>query len=102
MNKTGIEWTDYSWNPITGCLNGCPFCYARKLAEGRLRGRAGYPEVKPFDPMFHPDRIDEPKHVKEPSWIFAVSMGDMFSPGIKPKWINRVFDTIRSTPQHQY
>ncbi len=78
MNKTNIEWCDYTWSPVTGCLHGCSYCYARKLAKTRLRGRCGYPQDNPFTPTFHPNRFDEPLSVKKPSRIFVCSMGDLF------------------------
>jgi protein gp37 len=75
MNKTNIPWADYTWNPITGCTNGCEYCYARKLTE---RFPAAYPNG--FAPTFHPDRLSEPAKVKKPSTIFVGSMGDLFDP----------------------
>lgn len=78
MQLTNIGWCDCTWNPVTGCLHNCSYCYARKLAETRLRGRCGYPEVDPFAPTFHPNRLNDPLTVKKPSMIFVGSMGDLF------------------------
>jgi DNA repair photolyase len=71
MNKTAIEWTwlwgrqGYTWNPFTGCTHGCFYCYARTLAETRLRGHAGYPQNDPFQPIFHRKNGVKP----QPRWI---------------------------------
>jgi len=54
MNKTPIEWCDMSWNPVTGCLHGCEYCYARKRAENAYF-KKGFPHR--FEPMFHPQRL---------------------------------------------
>jgi len=103
MNRTAIEWTDYTWNPITGCT-GCEVaevCYARKFAQ-RLRGRFGYPQDEPFKPTFHPDRLDEPLKIKKPSRIFTCSMGDVFSEGVRVWWIRKVIRTMQQCPQHTF
>lgn len=94
MNQTKIEWCHKTWNPITGCRNGCDFCYARRFAN-RLKGRYGYPQDDPFKPTFHHDRIDEPKKGKIGSRIFAVSMGDIFSPGVERWWVDSILRTIQ-------
>ncbi len=101
VNKTKIEWCDYTWSPITGCTRGCDYCYARKMAQ-RLKGRAGYPEDDPFQILLHCNRLDEPKRIKTGKRIFTVSMGDMFDPNVKPEWIRKVYDIMVETPQHRY
>ena len=77
-----IEWTDESWNPVTGCTpisEGCAHCYAKRAAEGpRLRGKFGYPADEPFRVMVHPDKIEEPRHWRKPRKVFICSMGDLF------------------------
>jgi protein gp37 len=73
-NKIG--WCDATWNVYHGCKNTCEFCYARKLAEGRLKGRFGYDNG--FEPTFHQDRLQEPYRRKTPTKIFVSSMGDLF------------------------
>ncbi len=94
MNKTKIEWCDYTWNPVTGCLHRCgDFCYAKKMAY-RLKGRYGYPADEPFRPTFRPERIREPLEVKKSSKIFVVSMGDLFGDWVPSEWINSVLDTV--------
>ena len=102
MNKTKIEWCDYTWSPISGCLHGCAYCYARKLAETRLRGRCGYPEDEPFRPTFHPGRLDEPRRLRKSSRIFAVSMGDLFGRWVPADWIASTFASMRAAPQHTF
>jgi len=106
MNKTKIEWCDYTWNPVTGCLHGCPYCYARRIAR-----RFGKPEdlsgcearlEANFTPTFYPGRIEEPKKVKRPSRIFTVSMGDLFGGWVPAQWINTVLQTVRECPQHTF
>jgi len=92
MNKTGIEWTDYTWNPITGCLHNCPYCYAKKLAT-RFNGGN-------FEPTFHPDRIDDPFKVKKPSMIFVGSMTDLGGPWCKDEWIDVILKTVDSCTHH--
>ena len=73
MNKTGIEWCTHTWNPISGCQRNCSYCYARKLAETRLK------DIYPFGfaPTFYQQRLNK-KPPGDPSRIFVGSMGDLF------------------------
>ena len=104
MNRTKIEWCDWTWNPITGCLHGCPYCYARKAAEDGpyLRGRAGYDAVQPFAPAFHPLRLEQPLRVKRPGLVFVFSMGDALGEWVPREWISRVIDTCRAADWHRF
>lgn len=97
MNRTRIEWTDYTWNPITGCLHGCPYCYARKISER-------FPKAFPygFNPHFYHERLNEPVKIKNPSNIFSISMGDMFGEWVPKLWIDLIFDIMRQCPQHTF
>lgn len=93
MNKTPIEWTDYTWNPITGCLRGCEYCYARKISHRFKRS---------FEPTLHEDRLEEPAKLKKPSKIFVCSMGDLFGAGVDRWWRQQVFFAMDAAPQHTY
>ena len=104
MNRTGIEWADRTWNPITGCSSvseGCTNCYARRFAT-RLRGRCGYPSEDPFRVTFHPDRLDAPLKVKNPQRIFTCSMGDIFHPDVEPAWIDQILEVMDAAKQHTF
>lgn len=101
MNKTKIEWTDYTWNPVTGCNRDCYYCYAKKMAI-RLKGRHGYDKDKPFKPTFHPDKIESPLKQSKPSMIFTCSMGDFFDDGVKEEWREQVYKIMDKTPSHVY
>jgi len=101
MNRTGIEWTNWTWNPITGCLHGCLYCYARKMAM-RLRGRCGYRDEDPFQPTFHKNRLQEPSQVKKPAKIFTVSMGDMFGSWVQYGWVCEIFEQMKKNPHHTF
>lgn len=70
MNKTKIEWTDYVWNPVRGCLHNCPYCYGKRIDRRFGDGS--------FAPTFHPERLQEPLKVKKPSRIFVGSIADLF------------------------
>lgn len=102
MNKTNIEWCDYTWNPVTGCLHGCDYCYARRFAERGLGEYGKHPKAERFTPRFHPERLGEPAKVKKPSKVFVGSMTDMFG-----YWNDRetVLDVLRAAgeaPWHTY
>lgn len=99
LNKTAIEWTDRTWNPVTGCLHGCPYCYARKIAE-RFKGSKAWPEG--FQPRFHPARLNDPAKMKKPATIFVCSMADLFGEWVEPSWIWSVFEAMEAAPQHTY
>ena len=71
MNRTKIEWTDYSWSPITGCSRNCSYCYGRRMAK-----RFG----RSYEPTFHQERLGEPAKVKKPSRIFVGSVSDIMDP----------------------
>lgn len=120
MNRTKIEWADLTWNPVTGCLHGCEYCYARRIA-GRFGFHAHEPEINervldeitvsggknvtyPFDfePTFHRYRLDEPQHRKKPRTIFVCSMADLFGEWVPDEWIQEVFAACVKAPQHQY
>ena len=99
MNKTAIEWCDYTWNPVTGCLHGCPYCYARKIAE-RFKGSKAWPQG--FEPMFHPERLSDPVKKKQPQAIFVCSMADLFGEWVPDAWHRQIFDECVIGYQHTY
>ena len=99
MNKSAIEWCHYTWNPITGCLHGCPYCYARKIAT-RFKGTKAWPMG--FEPTYHPERLEDPKKVKKPSRIFCGSMTDLFGEWVPKFWVHDILSIINQTPQHRY
>ena len=102
MNKTKIEWTDWTWNPISGCTNNCGFdCYARKMSK-RLKGRFGYNKHRPFTPTFHENKLNEPFEKKNPLKIFTVSMGDFFDSKMLSEWQDKVMSVIWNNPQHTF
>lgn len=105
LNKTKIEWCDYTWNPVTGCKHGCPYCYARKIAE-RFKGSKAWPQG--FEPMFHPGRLSDPSHIGgrpgslKGRTIFVCSMADLFGEWVPDEWITRVMDAAMRAPRHTY
>lgn len=104
MANTKIEWTEKTWNPITGCAKiseGCQNCYAERMSK-RLGGRCGYDKDNPFKVTFHPDRLDEPLHWKKPSKIFVCSMGDLFHDDVPESWIFSVYTIMEKCPQHTF
>ncbi len=89
----GIGWTDATHNVITGCKQGCPYCYARAMAQ-----RFG----RSFDPTFHEDRLDGPGKRRDPLRIFEGSTSDVFGPWVPVDWTERVLDMARAASQHTF
>lgn len=92
-----IEWTDETWNPVTGCTKvseGCRNCYAERMSK-RLAGRFGYPAApNSFDVTLHPGRLADPLHWDKPRMVFVCSMGDLFHPKVDDRFIRRVFSVM--------
>jgi len=89
-DKTGIQWTDSTWNPISGCTKvsaGCKNCYAERL-HNRFTPLSTYPRFT--DIVLHPDRLEIPLHWRKPRRIFVVSMGDLFHEAVSEEFIRRV------------
>jgi protein gp37 len=104
MAKSKIEWTEYSWNPVSGCTpisEGCQNCYAKRMSK-RLAGRCGYPADDPFRVTLHPERLDEPLKWKKPRRVFVCSMGDLFHEDVPEIEIMRVFAVMADAQQHTY
>lgn len=100
MRKTKISWTNAVWNVVTGCSKysaGCANCYAETLTRR-------FPKAFPngFNVTLHPERLDEPKHVKKPSMFFVCSMADLFHKDVPFEYIDRVMQTIKDCPQHTF
>ncbi len=103
-DRTAIEWTDATWNPVTGCTKisrGCDNCYAERFAE-RFRGVRGHPFETGFDLTLRPDRLDQPKKWRQPRMIFVNSMSDLFHKEIPPSHLDLVFDTMEQADWHTY
>lgn len=103
-DKSAIEWTDATWNPVTGCTKispGCDNCYASRFSE-RFRGVRGHPFETGFDLTLRPARLHQPLDWKKPRMIFVNSMSDMFHKDIPTEYISRVFDTMEQADWHMY
>ncbi|MCH8035972.1 MAG: DUF5131 family protein, partial [Proteobacteria bacterium] len=95
-DKSAIEWTDATWNPVTGCTKisaGCDNCYAERFAE-RFRGVAGHPYEQGFDLTLRPERLDQPLAWRGPRMIFVNSMSDLFHKAVPFDFVDGVFDTM--------
>ncbi len=99
-----IEWTEVTWNPVTGChklSQGCKHCYAERMAKRlKLMGSARY--INEFEPTLHWDLVDQPRRWKRPRTVFVNSMSDLFQVDVPLNFIQAVFDTMQATPQHTY
>ena len=131
MNRTKNELADYAWNPVTGCLKDCRYCYAKKsalrFASDWRRNLAERPKVQQvganlfaldapwettnnrflnnptgFMPTIHKYRMDWPQKVKVGSTIMVCTDGDLFGPWVPEDWILQVFAAAEMAPQHQY
>lgn len=102
----GISWAKWSWNPVTGCLHGCDYCYARAITT---RWPDAYPAG--FTPLFHEERLDAPAntavpaaHADEEEWkrVFVCSMADLYGRWVPDEWIARVHESMLASPEWQY
>ena len=103
-SKSHIEWTEFTWNPTTGCSkisSGCKYCYAEAMAK-RLKaiGTRGYENG--FELTLLPERLTQPLKRKKQTIYFVNSMSDLFHEGIPYEYIDRIVDVIKQTPQHIY
>ncbi len=103
-NTTEIEWTDATWNPVTGCTPigpGCDNCYALRFAE-RWRGVAGHPYEQGFDLRLWPSRLTHPFKWKSPRMVFVNSMSDLFHKDVDRTFVDRVFEVMEEADSHIY
>jgi protein gp37 len=104
MASTKIEWTESTWNPITGCTKistGCKFCYAEVMSR-RLKAMGHEKYRNGFQLTLHPDVLNEPYTWKKPRMIFVNSMSDLFHKDVPLHFIKDVFQVIRENPQHVF
>lgn len=101
---TGIEWTEATWNPATGCTeisSGCKYCYARKMAE-RLKAMGKPKYANGFEYTEHPDAINIPRKWKKPRRIFVNSMSDMFYERATMPFLDKCFEVMMEANWHTY
>lgn len=104
MAETKIEWTDKTWNPITGCTKlseGCAYCYAEVMAR-RLKAMGQKKYINGFQLTMHEDDLNEPYKWKGSHNVFVCSMADLFHKDVPFEFIDRLLEVIRDTPQHHY
>ena len=102
--KSSIEWTDATWNPVRGCTKispGCKHCYAEVFAE-RFRGVPNHPYGQGFDLRLVPEKLEEPLKWKTPKRIFVNSMSDLFHPNVPSEYIARVAEVMTRAPWHTF
>ncbi len=103
-DKSAIEWTDATWNPVTGCTQvspGCDHCYALTFAE-RFRGVSGHPYEQGFDLKLWPERLELPMKWRKSRRIFVNSMSDLFHRDVPDEYIRQVFATMLRADWHIY
>lgn len=101
---SAIEWTDATWNPVTGCTKisrGCHNCYAERFSE-RFRGVANHPFSSGFDLTLRPERIEQPLNWRRPRMIFVNSMSDLFQKEVPRQFIDSVFSTMERADWHVF
>jgi len=102
--RSRIEWTSASWNPVTGCDQvspGCAHCYAKTFSE-RFRGVPGHPFGQGFDLKLWPERLELPLTWRRPKLVFVNSMSDLFHEGIPFEHIAAVFDVMERADRHVF
>jgi len=104
MNKSKIEWTERTWNPVTGCSKvseGCYNCYAQKMAN-RLFSMGNPRYLNGFDVTLHEDMLKQPLKIKKPSIIFVCSMSDLFHDSVPFAFIEKIVDTMEEADWHVF
>src|SRR3990170_1178617 len=99
-----IEWTESTWNPVTGCTKisaGCKFCYAERMAE-RLQAMGQENYRNAFELTLQPHMLELPLHWRRPQTIFVNSMSDLFHDDVPLEYIQRVFDVMRRAHWHRF
>lgn len=102
--RSNIEWTEMTWNPVTGCTKisqGCKNCYAERMAK-RLKAMGSARYRDGFRVTLHPDLLDVPRRWKKPRTVFVNSMSDLFHEDIPDEYIERVFATMQACAQHTF
>ena len=102
--RTNIEWTEMTWNPVTGCTKvspGCLNCYAERMAK-RLKAMGAFRYKDGFALSTHQEALDAPLRWKAPRKVFVNSMSDLFHKDVPLGFIQRVFDVMNRCPQHQF
>jgi len=104
MATTKIEWTESTWNPITGCTKistGCKHCYAEVMAR-RLKAMGQEKYKNGFELTLHPEVLNEPYSWKKGKMVFVNSMSDLFHKDVPIEFIQRIFRVIKENPQHVF
>lgn len=104
MSTTRIEWTDATWNPVTGCTKasaGCAHCYAEMMSR-RLKAMGTAKYRNGFSVTLHEESLGEPKKWRKPRAIFVCSMSDLFHNDVPFTFVDKVMQVIKETPQHRY
>jgi len=102
MAKSSIEWTEMTWNPVTGCDKisaGCKFCYAEIMAK-RLKAMGVEKYQNEFKLTIHEDELETPYTWKKPRVVFVNSMSDLFHKDIPLEFIQKIFKVMKDNPQH--
>lgn len=102
--RSNIEWTEVTWNPVTGCTKvsqGCKNCYAERMAK-RLKAMGSARYKDGFSVTLHPDLLDAPQRWRRPRVVFVNSMSDLFHENIPDAYIARVFETMAACPRHTF
>lgn len=103
-HRSHIEWTDATWNPVTGCTKvsqACKHCYAERMAR-RLQAMGSPRYARGFQVTLHPDLLAQPFHWVRPRRIFVNSMSDVFHPDVPDGFIAEIFAVMQQTPRHTY
>jgi protein gp37 len=101
---SSIEWTEATWNPVTGCTKvseGCAHCYAERMAH-RLQAMGSTNYARGFDVTLHPHMLELPLGWRRPRRVFVNSMSDLFHAGVPDDYIPRVFDVMQRARQHRF